>query len=145
VRRLARFLALPGVERRLILAAAGLLAAVRVGLWLLPFRTVHGSVQRLARAPRPSAGRDRPPPERIVWAVGTAARLVPRSTCLVRALAAQVLLARDGHASQLRLGVARGPGRGFEAHAWVEGGGRILLGGPETERYAALPALDSRR
>jgi hypothetical protein len=82
--------------------------------------------------------------ERIVWAVGAAGRLVPRTTCLARALAAQALLARRGHASELRLGVAGGAGRVFEAHAWLERDGRVLIGGPVDERYVPLPAVDSR-
>jgi hypothetical protein len=77
--------------------------------------------------------------------VGVAGRLVPGTTCLVRALAAQALLARRGHASQLRLGVARGSGRAFEAHAWLEQDGRVLVGGPLDGRYVPFPALDAPR
>lgn len=138
---LAKLLALPAAERRLLLAAAGLLAAVRVGLWTLPFRSVYGAV----RSRGPSARRaGMPCAERIVWAVEVAARRLPRATCLVRALAAQALLARHGHASELRLGVARGAGRAFEAHAWLEANGQILIGGATRERYVPLPSLDSR-
>lgn len=138
---LAKLLALPAAERRLLLAAAGLLAAVRVGLWTLPFRSVYGAV----RSRGPSARRaGMPSAERIVWAVEVAARRLPRATCLVRALAAQALLARHGHASELRLGVARGAGRAFEAHAWLEANGQILIGGATQERYVPLPSLDSR-
>jgi hypothetical protein len=140
---LARFIVLPPAERRLIVAATALLAATRVGLWMLPFRWVHRASGALAHRPRPRGGG--PSVERIVWAVGAAGRLVPRTTCLVRALAAQALLARRGHASQLRLGVAGGPGRAFEAHAWLERDGRILIGGPVETRYVPLPALDPRR
>jgi transglutaminase superfamily protein len=139
---LARFVALPPAERRLILAAAGILAAIRIGLWALPFRWVQGAI----RAPGNRRPRDGGPPvERIVWAVGAADRLVPRTTCLVRALAAQALLARRGHASQLRLGVAGGSGRAFEAHAWLERDGRVLIGGPVEARYVPLPTLDPQR
>jgi hypothetical protein len=74
--------------------------------------------------------------------VEVAARRVPRATCLVRALAAQALLARHGHPSQLRLGVARGADRAFEAHAWLERDGQILIGGGPEGRYVPLPALD---
>jgi hypothetical protein len=140
---LTRFVALPPAERRLVAAAAGLLGAVRVGLWALPFRWVHGATGTLAK-PRLREP-DGPAVERIVWAVGAADRLVPGTTCLVRALAAQVLLARRGHASQLRLGVAGGGGRAFEAHAWLEQDGRVLIGGPVEARYVPLPALDPRQ
>ena len=142
---LARFIALSPAERHLIVAAAGLLAAIRVGLWLLPFRSVHGAIRTLGHRSRVRNERGTLPVERIVWAVGAADQLVPWTTCLVRALAAQALLARRGHASQLRLGVAGGSGRTFEAHAWLERDGRVLIGGPVEPRYVPLPALDPRR
>lgn len=142
--RLGKFTALSPAERRLFVGTAMLLAAVRVGLWVLPFRSVHRALSALGNRPR-TRGRGEPPVERIVWAVGAAAQLVPRATCLVRALAAQALLARRGYASQLRLGVSGGSGRSFEAHAWIEQDGRVLIGGPVEARYVPLPALDFRR
>ena len=141
---LARFVALPARDRRLILAAAGLLAAVRVSLWLVPFRWVQGAIHRLDTSPRSPDGQP-PPLERIGWAVAVAGSRVPGSTCLVRALAAQGLLARHGYSSQLRLGVARGPGRVFEAHAWLERDGQVLVGGPVDARYVPMPELDCQR
>jgi hypothetical protein len=142
--RLGKFVALSPAERRLLMGAAGLLATVRVALWVLPFGWVHGVVRALGRR-RQSRNGETPPVERIVWAVGAAALLVPRATCLVRALAAQALLARRGYASQLRLGASGGPGRRFEAHAWIERNGQVLVGGPVDPRYVAFPALDLRR
>ena len=142
--RLARFVALPPADRRLLVGAASLLATVRVGLWVLPFRWVHGAVSAFGSRPRSRNG-DGPPVERIVWAVGAAAPLVPRATCLVRALAAQALLARRGYPSQLRLGVAGGRGRPFEAHAWIERDGHVLVGGPVDPGYVPFPALEARR
>jgi hypothetical protein len=144
MRSLVRFIALPVTEQRLLVVAAGLLTAVRLGLWVLPFRTVHAAIRARAAAPGLRARRGGPPPERIAWAVEAAARLVPEATCLVRALAAQALLARHGHRSQLRLGVARDPGRAFEAHAWLEGDGQVLIGRGAEERYVPLPALEPR-
>ncbi len=144
MRRVARFLALPSAEQRLVLAAAGLLAGVRVGLWVLPFRRVHGAVGALANDPGIRTGRT-PSVERIVWAVGAADCLVPRTTCLVRALAAHALLGRHGHPSELKLGVAGGGGRGFEAHAWLEHDGRVVIGGPVETRYVSLSALGTPR
>jgi hypothetical protein len=87
--RLGKFVALSPAERRLLVGAAGLLATVRVALWVLPFGWVHGVVRALGRR-RQSRNGETPPVERIVWAVGAAALLVPRATCLVRALAVVV-------------------------------------------------------
>ncbi len=139
MRRVRRFLRLPPAERRLLLAAVWLLTLVRVALWAVPFRQLYDRLQ--ARA-RPGAG-PTIPAERVIWAVIAADRFVPRSTCLVRALAGQVLLARCGHASELRLGVTGGRAA-FEAHAWLEHDGRVLLGGPIEGRYTPLPPLHRR-
>jgi hypothetical protein len=142
--RLGKFAVLSPAERRLLVGTAGLLATVRVGLWVLPFRWVHGAVSVFGRRARSRDG-NAPPVERIVWAVGAASTLVPRATCLVRALAAQALLARRGYASELRLGVSGGLGRTFEAHAWIERNGRVLVGGPVDARYVPFPAQELRR
>jgi hypothetical protein len=136
---LRRFLVLPGADQRLIVKAAGVLAAIRLGLWVLSFRSVYRAVRAVSGRRRSPRG---PDPSRIAWAVGVAGRILPENTCLVRALAAQVLLARRGHPSELRVGVASGSGRAFEAHAWLEWNGQVLIGGPVADRYVAFPALE---
>ncbi len=50
--------------------------------------------------------------------------------CLPIALATQGLLARLGFRAVVRLGVGRS-GNTIEAHAWVECGGRCIVGKPE--------------
>ncbi|WP_417598673.1 lasso peptide biosynthesis B2 protein [Novosphingobium aquae] len=60
-------------------------------------------------------------------------RVASRSsaTCLVRALALQHMLARNGHESELRIGVARA-GSKLQAHAWlIDKSGEVLVGGGE--------------
>ncbi len=85
-------------------------------------------------------------------AVSRAARWVPRASCLTQALVLQRLLARRGYASSLFLGVDRAGkpsqtprprAKGFEAHAWVEWRGRVLIGG-DISRWTPLPLLPSR-
>lgn len=139
---LRRLAARPAADWGLLVEAGLLLAAVRVGLWALPFTTLRRVTRRLARAPRDRVAREADE-ARLVWAVGAAGRAVPRTTCLVRALAAQALLARHGRPSQLRLGVARGPDGALLAHAWLEREGRVLVGGVVTERYVPLPSIES--
>jgi hypothetical protein len=78
-------------------------------------------------------------PSRIAWAIAATTRLIPRSTCLVRALAARRLLARHGYPSTLHLGVARAP-HGLDAHAWLECQGATLIGAPAPDRYTPLAA-----
>src|SRR5438128_2129438 len=111
-RKLAR---LSPPDRRLVLAAAALAAGVSVALRVAPFRLVRAT---LARVARPSRGVPPLPVPRIVWAVTAATRRVPgANSCLVRALVARALLARQGHPATVRLGVARQHAGTLAAHA----------------------------
>jgi hypothetical protein len=67
----------------------------------------------------------------VAAAVEAAASWLPAraSTCLPRACAAHLMLARRGAASQLRIGVLR-TSDGMRAHAWVEAGG-VEIGGDD--------------
>src|SRR2546428_13732866 len=99
---LARFLRLPAADRNILVLAGALLLAVRLGLWLLPFRVIR----RLALGAAAAGGRPAcSSPERIAWAVATAARFVPGATCLPRALVAESPLRRRGCAATLPIGV----------------------------------------
>jgi hypothetical protein len=72
---------------------------------------------------------------RVAFAIPRAAARVPwRATCLVQALAAQSWLARMGIASELKLGARKVSGGRLDAHAWLEAGGRIVVGG-DAEGY----------
>jgi Transglutaminase-like superfamily len=133
---LRKFARSSAVERRLILQSFLVVPAVRLGLWLLPFRVVH----RLVRDRRVS-GRTAVSAERIVWAVTAAAARVPRATCLTQALAASVLLPRYGHDATLRVGVAKDEDGRLRAHAWLESGGVTILGEPEPGAFQVLPPV----
>jgi len=133
-----KFWSLTWGERRLAIAAGCVVLTVRVGLWLLGFRAVHGLVLRAG----PSARLSRRAPHsipRITGAVGAVSRFVPRATCLTQALAAHWLLSREGYAPSLRLGVRRDESD-FQAHAWVECDGSVVIGGTDARiRYRPLP------
>lgn len=49
--------------------------------------------------------------------------------CLVQALTGRILLQRRGIPSDLRIGVAKKNGERLDAHAWLECGGAVVLGG----------------
>lgn len=131
---LAAFLALPRCDRRLLLRALTTLVGVRLALRIVPVDRLRRRVCRTRPYARPA--------ERIAWAVRTASRGLPGTTCLVSALAAQRLLARDGHDCQLTIGVARNE-RGLAAHAWVMCDGVTLVGGEESAGYTPLIAWSS--
>jgi hypothetical protein len=130
---LRKFLRLSALDRRLLLESAGLQGLVRLALWCMPVRTLH-------RVPQPVRREPRKPLSRLIWAVNAASRCIPRSTCLVRALAAQRLLARHGYPSTLHLGVARTPA-GLDAHAWLDHAGITLIGAADPDRYTPLTTL----
>jgi hypothetical protein len=86
-----------------------------------------------------SEGPGNAPVNRLVWSVEAAAKRMKSATCLCKALALQRLLARNGHDSELRIGVDKRDGR-FTAHAWLVHNGRVLTGGPEMGNYKLLAA-----
>ena len=134
MRRLVAFLALPAGDRRLLLRALSTLAMVRVGLVLFPVAHVRAWATRRGTGTAAIG--------RLVWSVGAASRALPGTKCLASALALQRLLSREGHASELHIGVARNA-QGFAAHAWLSCGGRILLGEEEHEEFTPLVAWTS--
>jgi hypothetical protein len=114
------------------------LGAARIALWVLPFRTAR---RLLSRSTHPAA--TDVTPERITWALTRARRIVPRATCLPQALAAEALLIRSGLPAELRIGVVKTAQGRLEAHAWVESGGRIVVGELREglSRFTPLPPL----
>jgi hypothetical protein len=116
-------------ERRLFLRALILVAAIRVSLWVLPFRLTRMWVGRMSKTAGPKRDLDRLNIQRLAWAVEAAGRRIPGATCLTQGMAMQVLLGRLGQHSELHLGVARKLGGQLEAHAWVETQGLVVMGG----------------
>ena len=142
--RLRKFLRAPSSDKGRLGRTWLLLAGVRLGLWLLPFSTLRRILARWMAAPTelPANGSEEEV-AKVIWAVKNCSRLVPGASCLTQALAAKVLLTRLGQATSLRIGVAKNAQGRFQAHAWVERDGRILIGGVRNlRRYTALPPLE---
>jgi hypothetical protein len=130
VRRFVRLFRLDPGRRSLLLRAVALLWKHRLRLWFRPFRMPEAAeTGSPASSPLPEARW--PSPGLIGWAVTAASRLVPRSTCLVRALAARSLCRRYGYPCRLQLGARRGDAGDLEAHAWLEIGDEVIIGGGE--------------
>ena len=139
MKRVRQFAELTGQERGLLLRAVVLVAGVRLALWTVPFRWVR-LVLGARRAVSPNLEVIRV--KRLAWAVQAAARRIPGASCLTQALALQYLLARAGESAEVHIGVAKDAARGFEAHAWLEHRGAILVGdNGELERYAPILAV----
>jgi Transglutaminase-like superfamily len=135
VSRLKRFARMSLAEQVLLLRALFLVSAIRLGLFLFPFRLLQRFAQRRGRKSNTmySSGE-------YVWAVRAVSRYVPGATCLTQALAAQRFLTRSGHASHIEIGVKKDEQRRFLAHAWVVSGDQIVIGGAEADGYVPLEA-----
>jgi hypothetical protein len=121
---LAKFLQLPAWEKRLLLRAILTLGVARATLKVLPFARV-----RRLLTPRPGAPKHAQiAPLNVRWAIKQAERVIPDATCLPQAVTAEALLTRAGHPVALRIGVTKREDGRFEAHAWAESGGRIVIG-----------------
>lgn len=146
MKRLRKFFLLPAAKRRCLFSAALLLPMIKGCLVVFRFQTLRGLLVRLTALPLGFRRSKGDPAEEVVWAVESAGRLMPwASTCLTQALAAQVLLLRRGHPALVHIGTVRGEDGDFQAHAWVESRGEILLGGQELERFTPLVVLEGGR
>jgi hypothetical protein len=138
---LRRFSALPRPAKVLFLRAVLLLPLLTLSLRARGFRSTRRFLQKFitpTKNPPVDADADSQVTltSRLVLA---AARISPiRSTCLERALSLWWLLARQGIATQFRIGVQK-DGEEFRAHAWVERNG-VAIGEPEASHlhYAAF-------
>ncbi len=143
MKRLRKFNSLTSGDRLLLISTFVWLGLVRLGLWLLPFgtwRRLIASVSRATHKPQEVGKTDQ---GKIVWAVNVASRYMPGGAqCLARALTAQVLMSRYGYSPQLRIGVAKGEGGQFEAHAWVECQGEVVIGYlGDLSRFTPMPSF----
>ena len=79
----------------------------------------------------------------MIWAVTVVGRrMFPNTPCLTQAVVIHGLLLRNGHPSQLRVGVRKDREGRFGAHAWVESEGRIVVGGEAlSEGFVGMPTL----
>ena len=127
-------------DRALALEAVAWLALARAALLGLRF----GRIARHLGRPMQETGIDGDPRDaaiggRVGWAIGAAARRVPwRTECLEQALAAEAMLRRRRVPCTMYVGVARNPGAGVDAHAWLRTGRLHVTGGADVTRYAVL-------
>jgi hypothetical protein len=84
--------------------------------------------------------------ERIAWAIEAVGRRLGRlSTCLIRAVIAELVLNESSGPVNVTIGVKRTAAGTLEAHAWVTRQDRVLVGAPADEyvplaTWTRLPA-----
>lgn len=133
-------------EWKLFLRAYVLVWMIRLALWTLPFKVIY----KWATEFRKGRIGDRPLDSRavykVVWAVSAAARRVPMASCLTQALATQIMLGRRGHRASLQIGIMKSQAGKFDAHAWVECNGKVLIGLNDTfSKLTRLPPLEGEQ
>jgi hypothetical protein len=127
------FIKLPSRRKTLLIKSLGLIALIRLMLYLLSFSRVRKFSARISGQKGNGDLVD------LVWAVNVAGEYVPRSTCLSKAMAVQIFLSRHNYPSQLKIGVIKEDD--FEAHAWVEVEDEVVVG--ESKRdYVPILDLD---
>ena len=103
----------------------------------------NAAARRLARPQVPQHTAEQC--QRVAFAIPRIARRLPwRADCLVQALAGQAWLSAEGIGAEIVVGTARGADGRFEAHAWLQDGDVVILGG-DISRFEPLlkpdPAL----
>lgn len=140
-RKAGRFLQLPAHRQTALLGAAAALLVVRTLVAVVPFGVVRTVLAWIARPGVLTAetGRDI---HECVWAVETASRHIPGTTCLTKSLAGRVLLGHNGYDSVLRIGIRRGDD-GLTAHSWLEHHGEVVIGNAaDLSEYTLLPPVE---
>lgn len=115
-------------------------ATIRLALWVLPSPVILRIVRWLALASA-FTSHTRLSAAAIIRAIEVASGRIPRATCLTQALSAKLLLHLFGHDAQLCLGVARTADGKLRAHAWLERGGRPILGAAGIDTLTRLSVL----
>lgn len=140
MKALHKFWALSGSDKMFLAGCVATVAMVRLCLTLFSFNRMRAwlPAMRAEEVPAPTELK------RVAWGIRNAARLVPGASCLTQALSGQIVLARRGKTSQVRIGVARDEQGRFIAHAWLVSEGRVVLGGAEAniQRFTPLTDLD---
>ena len=118
---------LPESTKINFLYASVTLVIIKIGLTLLPFQSFRKLFHKISRSEQRE---DLTSVEinEIVYAVNTLATILPfELLCLPRALAAKYLL-RKVPSLSLEIGIEINRNKDFEAHAWVEKDGNVIIG-----------------
>lgn len=137
--RLLKFVRLPAAEKILFIETLLLVPTVRIAIWVVPYRILQKGFVRTLSPKTDAGGADWRQIEKITNFVRLTSRFVPFASCLTQALAALYLLRVKGQDAELKIGVKKDENARFEAHAWLEKDGRIIIGKlSKHERFMAL-------
>jgi Transglutaminase-like superfamily len=114
-------------------------------LFAVTLRLAPGLVMRRMRERSVRRSAPANPAAECAAAINRAASALPRrlTTCLPRACAAQLMLARRSANSRLRIGVVKTPTGAVHAHAWVEAEGIDIGLDASSPSFVTLPVSPS--
>ena len=126
------FIKLSYPEKILALESLFWVTVVRVMIWIFPFSFAQKRVQKIATylSPDELDKVHKVRIERIRMMIVVISRYIPRATCLVQAMAGHIIFSRYGYNTIIKIGVLNEDGV-FEAHAWLEHSGNVVLGESE--------------
>jgi hypothetical protein len=124
-----------------------LMATIRLGLWLLPFRQLLKLLTKTMHLIQKAPNQTQVSLANIIAYVNLSTRYMPGGAkCLARALTTQVLMYRYNYLGELRIGVSKSTTGSLEAHAWIEYQGQVIIGYLEDlPRFVPLPSLSGVR
>jgi Transglutaminase-like superfamily len=123
-----------------------LLTLIRLGLWLVPFEQLWKALVRLGQYRTKASSFPLgigPIVRRAIWAVNWSCKFTPGGAkCLARALTVKVLLDWNDCPADFKIGVAKNGDGKFEAHAWIEVEGTVVIGQLQNlEQFTPMPSL----
>lgn len=129
-RKLKKIMKLSSGDKSILFEAFLISGLIRFAILFIPFRklaVIYGKSKE--ESTRSISEVEKETIFRIGWAVEQISCRTPwQSKCLVKALTAQIMLARRKISSTLYLGVAKSNDNKLLAHAWVRSGQVIITG-----------------
>jgi len=139
--KLQKYRQLSTADKWLVVRAVFWLGIARIMLAVMSFQRLS---ERLAADPNETG--DQPSSEfleRVGFAVRAAANNVPwRSNCFPQAIAARMLLRRQGFSTTIHLGVEKDGEGDIAGHAWLTCGETVVVGGGDLGRYTEMHNFD---
>lgn len=140
MKKIQKFLHLKSNERYLLIETFLLLNLIRISFLVLKFPALQNILNKISQFNPHEIVCSEELTDKIVWRVEISSQLSPGGVkCLARALLVHTLMKRAGFNPILRIGVTDNPLKNFQAHAWVEYEGKIVIGNlPDLKKYSVL-------
>ena len=123
------FIRLTSMDKLVVIQSIYWLIIIRIMISIFPFHFVQKRVQKIVNRTNRNVNSSVSMSKLRVMIV-VSSRYVPRATCLVQALAGHILFSKYGYDTSIKIGVLTENGE-FEAHAWLEHDGSVVLGESE--------------